>query len=115
MTENLGNYAPTAGHTPDADLTGYHVEAPDGRAGTVDENSTEIGSGYLVVDTGPWIFGKKVLLPAGAVLGISNADRTVRVALSREQVKAAPEFDEDRHLGDPRHRDQLSSRHSRGH
>jgi len=25
--------------------------------------STIVGESYLVVDTGPWIFGKKVLLP----------------------------------------------------
>ncbi|WP_369208094.1 PRC-barrel domain-containing protein [Streptomyces sp. PU-14G] len=115
MTDDLWNYAPTAGHTPDADLTGYRVEARDGHIGKVDEHSGDVGSAYLVVDTGPWILGRKVLVPAGTVLSISNTDRTIRVARSKEQIKAAPEFDKDKHLGDPRYRDQLGGHYGSGH
>ena len=43
------------------DVTGYSVEAVDGGIGKVDEATYDVGSSYLVVDTGPWIFGKKVL------------------------------------------------------
>ena len=46
---------------------GLQVEATDGEVGKVDEAAYELGSSWLVVDTGPWIFGKKVLLPAGTV------------------------------------------------
>ena len=35
------------------DLTGYHVEALDGSIGKVDEASNEVGSSYIIVDTGP--------------------------------------------------------------
>ena len=42
------------------DVTGFEVEATDGGIGKVDEATNEVGSSYLVVDTGPWIFGKKV-------------------------------------------------------
>jgi hypothetical protein len=28
--------------------------------------------GFLVVDTGPWILGKKVMLPAGAVKDVDR-------------------------------------------
>ena len=48
-------------------LIGYSVEALDGGIGKIDEASYDVGAGYLVVDTGPWIFGKKVMLPAGVV------------------------------------------------
>ena len=51
------------------DLVGYKVEATDGRNrqdGRAPATSAAGGS-YLVVDTGPWIFGKKVMLPAGTV------------------------------------------------
>jgi hypothetical protein len=115
MTENLWNYAPTAGHTPDADLSGYRVEAEDGHIGKVDEHSNEVGSAYLVIDTGPWIFGKQVLLPAGAVTRISNEDKTIRVAWTKDRIKAAPEFDKDKHLGDPHYRDQLGGYYGAGH
>src|SRR4029450_7468294 len=49
------------------DLVGYDVEATDGSIGKIDEASNEAGSSYLVVDTGPWVFGKKGLLPAGTI------------------------------------------------
>jgi hypothetical protein len=115
VTEGMWRYAPTAGHTPDDDLTGYRVEAADGHIGKVDKHSADVDSQYLVVDTGVWILGKKVLLPAGVVTGIDNEDRTVHVARTKEQIKAAPEFDEDKHLGDPRYRDQLGGHYGSGH
>ena len=34
------------------DLIGYEAEATDGRIGKIDESSNEIGSAYVVVDTG---------------------------------------------------------------
>jgi hypothetical protein len=50
-----------------ADLSGFGVEAIDGSIGKVDEASNDVGASFIVVDTGPWIFGKKVMLPAGVV------------------------------------------------
>ena len=41
-------------------LEGFGIEAIDGSIGKIDEATNEVGSSYLVVDTGPWIFGKKV-------------------------------------------------------
>src|SRR3954453_9499375 len=48
-------------------IDGFGVEARDGSIGKIDEATYEVGSSYIVVDTGPWIFGKKGLLPAGVV------------------------------------------------
>ncbi|MDP4502846.1 hypothetical protein [Nonomuraea turcica] len=52
------------------DLVNYHVQATDGKIGTVDEATYEVGESYIIVDTGPWIFGKKVMLPAQVVTSI---------------------------------------------
>jgi hypothetical protein len=52
---------------PNIDLNGFNVEARDGKIGKVDEATHEVGGSFIVVDTGPWIFGKKVMLPAGMV------------------------------------------------
>ena len=49
------------------DLSGYKVEARDGSIGKVDEASNDVGSAFIIVDTGPWILGKKVMIPAGAL------------------------------------------------
>ncbi|MFY1679923.1 PRC-barrel domain-containing protein [Micromonospora sp. WMMD730] len=75
------------------DLTGYRVEATDGRIGAIDEASEDAGARWLVVDTGPWIFGRKVLLPVGTVARVDHGDRVVHVDRSREQVKDSPVFD----------------------
>lgn len=90
------------------DLTGYDVEATDGEIGSVDEATNELGSDSIVVDTGPWIFGKKVMLPAGVISRIDEEDRRIWVNLSKEQIKNAPEFDELRYT-DAAYRDELGT------
>src|SRR5919109_4203177 len=76
------------------DLTGFKVEATDGEIGKIDEATNEAGSSYLVVDTGPWIFGKKVMLPAGIIDRVDFDDERVFVTLTKDEIKSAPEFDE---------------------
>lgn len=90
------------------DLAGYDVEATDGKVGTVDEASHEAGASFLVVDTGPWIFGRKVLLPAGTVDRIDHADRRVYVDRTKEQIKNSPEYDPDT-FHKPEYREQVAS------
>ena len=77
-----------------ADISGFSVEAVDGSIGKVDDATYDLGSSHIVVDTGPWIFGKKVLLPAGIVRGIDETEERVFVNRTKEQIKSAPEFDE---------------------
>ena len=85
----------TASTGYDADLTGYSVETVDGDIGHVDEATNELlGSSYLVVDTGPWIFGRKVMLPAGVVDRIDTVEHKVYVDRTKDQIKAAPEYDQ---------------------
>jgi hypothetical protein len=86
--------------TQGLDLTGYSVEATDGGIGKVDECTYETSRSYLVIDTGPWIFGKKVLLPAGVVQRIDMDSETVFVNLTKDEIKNAPEFDEDTYRDD---------------
>ncbi|WIM95056.1 PRC-barrel domain-containing protein [Actinoplanes oblitus] len=77
------------------DLVGYKVEASDGHIGSIDRASYDVGSAYLVVDTGPWIFGRKVLLPAGTVQNVDHSDRKVYVDRTKDQIKASPEYDKE--------------------
>jgi hypothetical protein len=94
-----------------ADLVGYKVEASDGGIGKVDSASNEVNASYLVVDTGPWIFGKKVMLPAGVVTSVDHDERKLFVDRSKDEIKAAPEFDETTHA-DPAYRDKLGGYYS---
>jgi hypothetical protein len=105
-TSDLWTYPETTG-AGTLDLTGYSVEATDGSIGKIDESSNEVGASYLVVDTGPWIFGKKVVLPAGVVDRVDHDDERVFVNRSKDEIKNAPEFDPD-HYRDTEYRDQLS-------
>jgi hypothetical protein len=88
-----------------ADVVGFGVEALDGHIGKIDQSSTLVGESYLVVDTGPWIFGKKVLLPAGTVNHVDSLDQKVYVDRTKAQIKDSPEFDPDQ-FG-PEYRDKV--------
>jgi hypothetical protein len=84
---------------PDAvgrlDLTGFEVEAKDGSIGKVDEATFDAGESYVVVDTGTWILGKKVLLPAGLIERVDRDEEKIFVDRTKEEIKQAPEFDKD--------------------
>jgi hypothetical protein len=95
------------------DLTGYKVEALDGSIGKVDEATMEAGGSFIVVDTGPWIFGKKVLLPAGVIRDVDPDTETVFVNRTKDQIKNAPEFDEKRYR-DQDYRTEVGSYYDRG-
>ena len=76
------------------DLSGFKVEAIDGSIGKVDEATYEAAGSFIVLDTGPWIFGKKVMLPAGVVRDVDLDSETIFVDLTKDEIKNAPEFDE---------------------
>jgi hypothetical protein len=57
-------------------------------------------AGYIVVDTGPWILGKKVMLPAGVVDGVDVDDGAVYVQRTKDEIKDAPAFDEKSYRDD---------------
>jgi hypothetical protein len=90
------------------DLTGYKVEAQDGDIGKIDKASNQVGSSYIVVDTGPWIFGRKVMIPAGVLRDVDHDSETVFVDRTKEEIKNSPEFDEDMYE-DQAYRDRLGT------
>jgi hypothetical protein len=95
------------------DLTGYKVEALDGDIGKIDEATNDVGGSFVVVDTGPWIFGKKVLLPAGILGDVDDDAQSVFVNRTKDQIKNAPEFDEDRYR-DEGYRSELGGYYGQG-
>jgi hypothetical protein len=78
-----------------ADLAGFAVEAADGNIGTVEEATYEVGASYVVVDTGPWIFGGRLMLPAGIVNRVDRDARKVYVDRAKDEIKGAPTFGRD--------------------
>lgn len=71
-----------------------------------DEASNAVDESSIVVDTGPWIFGRKVILPAGTIQRVDDADEKVYVDLTKAQIKDSPELD-DATADDPAYRDRL--------
>jgi hypothetical protein len=88
------------------DLADFDVEARDGSIGTVDEATYDVDASYIVVDTGPWIFGRKVLLPAGVIEEIDLDNRRIVVNRTKDQIKDGPEYDPDKGFDQQQHRDE---------
>ena len=95
------------------DLAGFEVEARDGGIGKIDQATNEVGGSFLVVDTGPWIFGKKVMLPAIAIDRVDHGDERVWVDRTKDEIKSAPELDETR-FGDETYRNELGTYYGTG-
>jgi hypothetical protein len=111
MSTDLWTHRDTSINT--ANLTGFKVEAIDGSIGSIDESTNEVGASYLVIDTGPWIFGKKVMLPAGIIDRVDSAEETVYVNRTKDEIKDAPEFDESRYR-DEAYREELGGYYGPG-
>jgi hypothetical protein len=101
------NYRSDSGWSAQFDIVGYHVEATDGGVGKIAEASHARDESFLVVDTGPWIFGKKVMIPAGTITSIDHSDRKVYVDRSKAQIKSCPDFDPDMYT-EQTYRDKIS-------
>jgi hypothetical protein len=79
-------------------INGYAIEASDGRLGTVTDLLFEdIGwiVRWLVVDTGNWLLGRKVLLPLSALGQPDRALRHFPIKLTMQQIKDSPNVDTD--------------------
>jgi len=84
----------SADPTQGTDVTGFGVEATDGSIGKVDKATYEDNAHHLVVDTGPWIFGKKVVLPGGVIERVDVEAEKVYVNRTKDQIKDSPKFGE---------------------
>ena len=95
------------------DISGFGVEALDGSIGKIDEATYDVSSSFVVVDTGPWIFGKKVMLPAGVIDRVVLNEEKVYVHRTKDEIKNAPEFEEDSYC-DTGYRDRLEGYYGPG-
>jgi uncharacterized protein YrrD len=80
-------------------LEHYAILASDGVIGHVrdvyfDDDAWVVR--YLVVDTGGWLPGRKVLISPMSVTAVNVEDRVLTVSVTREQVKGSPGIDTDK-------------------
>ena len=80
-------------------LEHYAIQATDGVIGHVrdlyfDDHSWVVR--YLVVDTGGWLGGRKVLISPISITGVNAKDHVLMLSITRQQVKDSPDFDTDK-------------------
>lgn len=77
----------------ESEVKGYEIHASDGLVGTVTDflfdDATWVVR-WLVVDTGHWLPGRKVLLPPSALGYVNHIGHQFNVLLTRQQVKDCP-------------------------
>lgn len=77
----------------------FTVGATDGDIGDVKEayfDDERWAIRYLVVETGKWLRGRKVLISPIAVRGVSWDEGVINVSLSQQQVRESPGIDTDK-------------------
>ena len=80
-------------------LVGFTLGATDGEIGRVYSFLFDCGTWavrYLVVDTGRWLPGRKVLISPKALDQPDWQDRIFRVHLTKEQIRDSPDIDTDK-------------------
>jgi hypothetical protein len=88
------------------EIVGFRVEARDGEIGRVSHVTYE--RDYMIVDTGPWIFGRRVVVPTSLIEHIDGAGKKIKLLLARDEVKKGPEYEPAPEF-DPEYVDELTS------
>jgi hypothetical protein len=83
----------------ESEINGYAIHASDGVIGAVSDflfDDTTWLVRWLVVDTGNWLPGRKVLLAPCAFAHVNHIGDQFQVRLARQQVKDCPDIDTNR-------------------
>jgi uncharacterized protein YrrD len=78
------------------EMTGYHIVARDGSVGHVRDaliNNDDWTVRFLVVETGHWWAGHRVLISPRQVIGVHWSDRAIDVDVDQETVRTSPPYD----------------------
>ena len=77
-------------------VIGKAIEAADGEIGSVDDlyfDDQSWSVRYLVVDTGKWLPGRRVVVTPEAIVKPWHHQAAVAVKLTKEQIEASPDID----------------------
>jgi uncharacterized protein YrrD len=83
------------------DLQGGSIVAQDGEIGSLEDvffEDERWGVLYLVVSTGGWLVGRRLLISPSALDIEHSSDEALRIQLTREQAESSPGMAADRHL-----------------
>lgn len=82
-----------------SDLKNLAIHASDGDIGLIKDfyfDDKQWVIRYLVVETGSWLFSKKILLSPISIKELNQEDKTLTVSISRAQVKNSPDVDSEK-------------------
>jgi len=77
-------------------MVGWRIEATDESIGHVEDfliNETGWRMRYLVIDTGNWLPGRKVIVAPGWIRNVRWEDRALSLGLSRRSIEASPHYE----------------------
>jgi sporulation protein YlmC with PRC-barrel domain len=80
-------------------LIGYSIEATDGEIGKVDDfyfDDETWTIRYMIVKTGNWSFGRKVLISVMALTKLDFKAGLILVNLTQEQIRTSPDIDTEK-------------------
>jgi len=83
---------------PIKDILNYKILATDGEIGGVSDlivDDREMKLRYLVIDTGSWLPGRKVVLSTSWISSVAPEKQTVVMNIEKKRIKEAPEFTPD--------------------
>ena len=78
------------------EVIGYKIHAEDGQIGHIDDfivHEQDWIIRYIVVKTGSWLSGKKVLIPPGWIKNIDWRNSEAVANVKKEVIEGSPEFD----------------------
>jgi hypothetical protein len=81
-----------------SDITGYAIEASDGAIGSITDllfDDVTWLVRWLVIDTGAFLNGRKVLLPPSALRQVDHSGHRLSVHLTKQQIKDSPDITAD--------------------
>jgi hypothetical protein len=81
------------------DLKNLAIHASDGDIGLTKDfyfDDKQWAIRYLVVETGSWLFSKRILLSPISIKELNQENKTLTVSISRSQVKNSPDIDSEK-------------------
>jgi len=80
------------------DMLDYSILATDGEIGHVSDillGDSDLKVRYLVIDTGGWLAGRKVLLSTSWLSSVAPNKKALVVNMDQKRIQEAPPYDPD--------------------
>jgi len=80
-------------------LSGFKLDSRDGEVGRVEKfyfDDQRWVVRYLVVDTGSWLSGRRVLISPYGIAGVNDVKRHIVVDLNKKQIEGSPAANSDK-------------------